>query len=129
VDEPIWVSRTIVDAVHTNQLHEHGGLQGTRDINALEAALARPQQKYAYKPDCDLAELAAAYVYGLATVHPYADSNKRSAFVVSVIFLELNGFDLDRSDKDIVDTMCAVGAGEVSEAKLAAWIRAALVAL
>ena len=121
--------RTIVDAVHTNQLQEHGGLQGTRDINALEAALARPQQKYAYKPDADIADLAAAYAYGLAAAHPYADSNKRTAFVVAMIFVELNGFDLDRSDDDVVATMRAVGAGAMSESKLAAWIRAKLVGL
>lgn len=130
MDEPIWVSRTIVDAVHTNQLQEHGGLQGTRDVNALEAALARPLHKHTYEPNADLADLAAAYAFGLATTHPYIDGNKRTGFVIALIFLDLNGFDFDRPDDDtIVEAMRAVANGALSERKLASWIRTALIPL
>lgn len=127
MDEPIWVNSAVVDAVHTNQLQEHGGLQGTRDDNALLSALARPRNKYGYDPDADLADLAAAYAFGLATSHPYTDANKRTAFVIAAIFLDLNGFELNRSDEEIVDTMRALAGGGLSERKLAAWIRKALV--
>lgn len=129
MDEPVWVGRMVADAVHTNQLQEHGGLQGTRDENALDAALARPQHKYTYNPDIDVAELAAAYAFGLATAHPYVDGNKRTAFVIATIFLELNGFDLDRPEDDVVDTMVAVASGVISESALASWMREALIPL
>lgn len=70
MDEPIWLDRPVVDAVHLDQLREHGGLQGVRDENALESALARAKNKWAYESAPDLATLAAAYGYGLATSHP-----------------------------------------------------------
>lgn len=126
MEEPIWVDAVIVDAVHTNQLQEHGGLQGVRDEGALAAALARPQQTFAYEPDADIAQLAAAYAFGLAKSHPYSDGNKRTAFLVAAIFLELNGYDLTRSDDEIIEIMQGVAASQVTEARLAAWIRAAL---
>jgi len=57
--------------------------QGMRDATALAAALARPQQKYVYDPDTEIAQLAAAYAFGVAMSHPYSDGNKRTAFLVA----------------------------------------------
>ena len=107
-DDPTWVPRPVVDAVHTMQLQEHGGLQGTRDANALAAALARPQHKHHYEPGGDVAALAAAYAFGLATCHGYVDANKRTAFVVAAMFLELNGYDLDVAHDDVVGSVRCV---------------------
>ncbi|HWZ57920.1 MAG TPA: type II toxin-antitoxin system death-on-curing family toxin [Gemmatimonadaceae bacterium] len=129
MDEPTWVSRVVVDAMHTNQLQEHGGLQGTRDVNVLASALGRPQHKYAYEPDVEIATLAAAYVFGLATSHPYIDGNKRTAFVTGAVFLDQNGYDIDRSEQEVVETMLAVADRRLNEAELAAWIRSSLVPL
>jgi death-on-curing protein len=129
VDEPIWVDAVIVDAVHTNQLHEHGGLQGTRDATALAAALARPQQKYISDPGTDIAQLAAAYAFGIAMSHPYSDGNKRMAFLVAAIFLQLNGYDLERTDDDVVETMRAVADKRMTEIELVSWIRGGLTTL
>lgn len=125
--EPRWIPRVLVDAIHYAQLDEHGGLHGIRDSNALEAALARPRQKQSYSPDVDLADLAAAYAFGLAKSHPYVDGNKRLSFLVAAVFLDLNGYDVDRTNDDVVATMKALAAGSISEVKLAAWFRAALV--
>jgi death-on-curing protein len=121
--EPRWVARMVVDAVHFDQLREHGGLPGIRDETALEAALARPRHKWHYEADVDLAALAAAYAYGLATAHAYADGNKRIAFLVAVIFLDLNGKALDTDEFSVVQAMTSLAAGTLSEPELAAWIR------
>jgi len=85
--EPLWVDRVVVDAVHLDMLRTHGGLRGIRDENALESALARPRHRYAYARRTDLPALAASYGYGLARNHPYRDGNKRTAFLVMVVFL------------------------------------------
>ena len=66
-----------------------------REEGLLEAALARPQQKWAYAASPDLATLAAAYAFGLAKKHGYMDGNKRVAFMAAYVFLGLNGKDLD----------------------------------
>jgi death-on-curing protein len=120
---PLWLGRVVVDAIHADQVREHGGLAGVRDENVLESALARPQQKHAYDPDIDLAGLAAAYAFGLARNHPYRDGNKRIAFLALVTFLGLNGTEFDATDEDVVSTMLALAAGTLSETQLGRWIR------
>jgi death on curing protein len=117
---PRWVPRLVLDAAHLDQLREHGGLPGIRDENALEAALARPQQKHNYEPDSDLATLAAAYAFGLAKAHPFNDGNKRAAFLAAMIFLGLNGKDLDATEAEVVQVMTALAAKPHSIAASAA---------
>lgn len=124
-----WVPRLVVDSAHLDQLREHGGLPGIRDENALEAALARPQQKAHYEPDSDLATLAAAFAFGLAKAHPFNDGNKRTAFLTAVIFLGLNGKDLDATEAEVVQAMTALAAGSLTETAMATWIRERLVRL
>ena len=119
-----WLSRTAVDAIHHDQLREHGGLPGVRDENALESALARPQQRWHYEPGADLAELAAAYAFGLTKNHPYRDGNKRIGFLAAITFLGLNGFEFDATEEDVVGQIVALAAGRLPEPELAEWIRA-----
>lgn len=75
-----WIRTDLVYAVHEMQLVQHGGLDGIRDQNAVESALARPQQLVTYgEPQPDAADLAAAYAYGIACNHGFIDGNKRTA--------------------------------------------------
>lgn len=121
--EPRWLSRLVVDAIHNDQLREHGGLPGIRDENVLESALARPQQKWHYAEKPDIATLAAAYGFGLVKNHPYRDGNKRIGFLAMVTFLGINGYDLKVTDADVVTEVLALADGGVSEEELADWIR------
>jgi len=121
--EPVWLSRIVVDAAHTDQVREHGGLAGVRDENILESALARFHHKWLYENDADLATLAAAYGFGLVKNHPYRDGNKRIGFLAMVTFLEVNGHDFDASDSDVLTMMLALADGRVSERQLADWLR------
>jgi death-on-curing protein len=121
--EPRWVDRLVVEAVQLDLIREHGGMPGLRDEHALEAALARPQQRRAYRVRADLAELAAAYGHGLASGHPFHDGNKRIAFVTMAVFLELNGVELEADEAEVVTVMLAVAAGEMGEEQLADWVR------
>ena len=120
--EPVWLSRTVVDAVHADQIREHGGLPGVRDDNVLESALARARQKWTYG-ERELAVLAAAYGFGIVTSHPYRDGNKRIGFLALVTFLGVNGHELDTTDADVVATIVRMAAGQLTEAELAQWIR------
>jgi len=126
--EPTWVERVVIDAVHLDQLREHGGLPGIRDENALESALARPQHRWHYGLGSDLARLAAAYGWGLTTSHSYRDGNKRIGFLAMAIFVELNGWRLEAPEAEVVQVMLGVAAHRLTERDLAAWVRAHLVA-
>jgi len=118
----IWIERSVVLAVHDEQLAEHGGAVGVRDEGLMDSALGRPLNLAAYGQP-DVADLAAAYGIGLAKNHPFVDGNKRTAFVAVELFLFLNGYELMASDADCVLTMLAVAAGDLDEAGFAAWIR------
>jgi death on curing protein len=122
--QPRWLTRLAVDAIHHDQIREHGGLPAVRDENALESALARPQQRWHYAQDADLPALAAAYAFGLARNHPYRDGNKRIAFLALVVFLELNGLAFDATEVDVVTTIVMLADGRLSEERLADWVRA-----
>jgi death on curing protein len=121
--EPRWVDRLVVEAVQFDLIREHGGMPGLRDEHALEAALARPLQRRAYRPGADLVELAAAYGHGLATGHPFHDGNQRIAFVTMAVFLELNGVTLEADEAAVVAVMLSLAAGETTQEQLASWVR------
>ena len=127
--EPRWVDRLVVDAVRFDQLRTHGGMLGVRDENALESALARPRQRFAYEADSDLSDLAAAYGFGLARNHPFNDGNKRVAFVVMGVFMGLNGFEVEAPEAEVVAVMLDLAAGELPEDALAEWVRAHMVSI
>jgi death-on-curing protein len=122
VREPVWITRAICDAIHSDQIRQHGGRSGVRDENALESALARPQNKFAYNKKIGLVPLAASYAFGIARNHGYTDGNKRVAFAVMYTFLGLNGVDLDAPEAEVVDIMMRLSAGELTEAALATWL-------
>jgi death-on-curing protein len=121
--EPKWLSRVVVDAIHADQVREHGGLPGVRDEGSLESALARPRQKWHYSDRTDLPTLAAAYAFGLVKNHPFRDGNKRIGFLALVTFLGVNGHDFSAAEAEVVAEIVALADGRVSEAALADWIR------
>lgn len=120
-----WVRPDVVYAVHEVQLARHGGLDGIRDKNAVESALA---QLVAYgKPEPDAADLAAAYAYGLARNHGFSDGNKRTAWVVARLFLADNGISLRCASVDAIRAMEAVAGGLLNEPQLGDWFRQRLL--
>ena len=117
-----WVAADVAVTAHAEQLAEHGGGEGVRDMTLLESAMARPRNLAGYgRPDA--AALAAAYAYGIARNHPFVDGNKRIAAVVSETFLILNGYRLRATDAELVVAFVALAAGELSEEEMADWFR------
>lgn len=115
-----WISQAVVLAIHNEQLAEHGGGTGIRDNGLLKSALDRPKNLAVYS-DLAAPELAAAYAFGLVQNHPFIDGNKRTAFVVAVTFLLLNGFNFKASEKEVVETFFRLAAGDMNEKELASW--------
>jgi len=117
-----WVESDLVLAIHEEQLAEHGGADGVRDMGLLESALARPHNLLAYGSP-DLADLAAAYASGIARNHPFVDGNKRTAWVVAETFVELNGAEMVAADADAYEAMLGLAEGRIDEKAFAAWMR------
>ncbi|WP_069374774.1 type II toxin-antitoxin system death-on-curing family toxin [Herbaspirillum seropedicae] len=119
-----WVLRETVFAVHDKQLAVHGGLAGIRDLNAVESALNRARNLDSYgKPPPDVADFAAAYIYGLATSHGFSDGYKRTAWVMGRLFLMLNNQTLVFEQVEAINFMLSVAAGDLSENQVADWVR------
>jgi death-on-curing protein len=118
-----WIVESVARAIPEAQLAEHGGAPGMRDEGLFSSAMARPQNRAAYGERPDAADLAAAYAFGLARNHPFLDGNKRTAFVVMELFLNLNGWTLDADDAVCISTMLTLAAGKLSEEMLAKWLR------
>jgi death on curing protein len=121
VNEPEWLEIDIVLDFHAEQLALFGGAEGIRDLGLLESALARPINKLSYGGS-DLANLAAAYGFGIARNHPFVDGNKRTALASMIVFLGLNGFDLDAPREQATAIILGLAADEISEEALARWI-------
>lgn len=120
--EPEWLEVGIVLDFHSEQLALFGGPDGIRDIGLLESALARPVNKFAYG-EREITALAAAYAFGIARNRPFIDGNKRTALASMIVFLGLNGLDLDAPQEAVTAIVLSMAAGEVSEDLLARWLK------
>jgi len=124
VQEPVWVSKRAVLALHSEQLAEHGGSDGMRDESLLDSALAKPQNVFAYDRDATIFRLAASYALGIARNHAFIDGNKRTSLVVSILFLNRNGWDVEAPKEEVYDSFLGLAAGRVAEDELAEWFSA-----
>ena len=121
---PKWISKRALLLLHEESLAEFGGARGLRDDGLLESALARPQNIHAYNSKSTVAELAAAYGYGIAKNHAFVDGNKRAAFLSIGLFLSMNGYRLIANQADAITVIMGVASGEVDETDLPAWVAA-----
>jgi death on curing protein len=122
LQEPLWITYEQAIAIHSQQLRRFGGAAGLRDEGLLRSALERPVNKWTYE-QLPLAELAAAYAFGLAKNHAFVDGNKRIAFMAMMIFLHKNGVAFAPGPAHATSIILSLAAGEVSEESLARWIR------
>ena len=123
MDEPIWLSRAMVETAHHDQVEEHGGLRGIRDDGLLESALARPRHRWSFEPETDLPSLAVSYGFGLVNNHPFLDGNKRIGFVAMNMFLLINGQEIEAPEPEVIAVMLQVAGGTLDEPGLVRWLR------
>jgi death-on-curing protein len=121
--EPRWIEEHDALAIHDRLLALHGGGTGLRDRGLLQSALARPRQHFAHANRSDAVEMAALYTAGIVRNHPFVDGNKRTGFVIGVLFLELHGFDFTASEADATQAVMSLAAGALDEAGYTAWMR------
>ena len=119
---PKRISKHALLWLHEESLSMFGGASGLRDEGLLDSALARRLNTHAYRPESSLAELAASHAFGIAKNHAFIDGNKRTAFLAIGVFLSINGYRLNATQVDAIQTMLALAAGERTEAQLAEWI-------
>ncbi|OQW56415.1 MAG: death-on-curing protein [Proteobacteria bacterium HN_bin10] len=120
--EPKWLGVEAVLVMHEEQLAEHGGAAGVRDLGLLESALARPRNAWSYGQS-DLVALGALYAAGVMRNHPFVDGNKRTGFLAAYAFLYVNGVEIVASEAEVIVQCLSLAAGEIDDAEFAAWLR------
>ena len=121
--EPLWIELRDVLAIHDRLLAAHGGAQGLRDLGLLQSALARPRQHHAYANTAGIVELASLYTAGIVRNHPFVDGNKRTGFVVGVLFLELHSLEFVASEEDATQAVLDLASGKIDETVYTSWLR------
>ena len=125
--EPLWIDQRDALVLHDCLLALHGGAAGLRQHALLESALARPRQHFAYAEPPDIIDMATAYTAGIVRNHPFMDGNKRTGFVVGILFLELNGYRFTASEEGAAQAVLELAAGNLDEAGYSAFLRANVV--
>lgn len=121
--EPVWIDERDALILHDRLLTLHGGGAGLRDGGLLQSALARPQQHFAYAESADLIDMATAYTAGIVRNYPFVDGNKRTGFVVGIMFLELNGYRFTASEEDAAQAVLELAAGNLDERGYSSFLR------
>ncbi|NOY72322.1 MAG: type II toxin-antitoxin system death-on-curing family toxin [Gammaproteobacteria bacterium] len=127
--EPVWVVKQLVISAHKMLLSEYGGSSGLRDRALLDSAIARPQQRFSYEPESSIFELATSYSYGLAKNHAFVDGNKRIAFTVAAVFLEINGSHFNAPESEVVVIFENLASNNITENEITDWFKASSVSI
>jgi death-on-curing protein len=122
--EPTWIELRDALAIHNRLLGIDGGASGLRDLGLLESALALPRQILAYGEKPDMPALSAAYTSGIVGNHPFVDGNKRTGFLLGILFLELNGFSFAASQESATQVIISLAAREMTESAFTSWVLA-----
>ena len=121
--EPRWINEPALLALHAQQIERYGGAHGVLDENVVLSALARPRNRWAYDPNADLADLAAAYLVGFARVQGFSDGNKRTGLACALVFLALNGEPLHAPGEELYALTMDVAIGRADDAVVARYFR------
>lgn len=124
MNEPVWIEKHEALAIHSRLLALDGGSAGVRDEGLLESALARPRQLFAHGENPSIVKMATAYMSGIVRNHPFIDGNKRTGFVLGVLFLELNGYEFHASEEEATQAVLALAAGKLDDFGLTEFLTA-----
>ena len=120
MSEPVFLSLEEVFALHADQVQRYRGATGIRDMKLLQFALAAPETSYAGEfLHTNIHEMAAAYLFHLVSNHPFVDGNKRTGLMTALIFLGLNGYQLQAKPNELYQLVMGVADSSVSKSQVA----------
>lgn len=121
---PVFLDIEQVMRAHRSLIQRYGGVEGVRDAGLLHAATAMPQASFGgVRLHEDLSEMAAAYLFHLVQNHPFLDGNKRTGAAAAIIFLAMNGVELDADEDGLVNITLAVAQGKAGKPEAADFFR------
>ena len=122
--EPLFLTFAEIIEIHDYQIAHFSGSAGLRDLEMLKSAIGMPSATFGGEYlHPSIIEMAAAYLYHLVENHPFVDGNKRVGAMAALVFLDLNGYDFDASDKDFTDMVLKVASGKMLKADITLFFR------
>ncbi len=122
--EPIFLGLDEVIEIHSDQIKRYGGRAGIRDLELLKSAVAMPAAGLAGDYlHTDIYEMAAAYLFHIVRNHPFIDGNKRTGAVASVVFLMMNGIELNANEDTFEKMVLSVAEGKSDKATIAQFFK------
>ncbi len=122
--QPLFLDLERVLRTHLDLIGHYGGAEGVRDVGLLHSAIAMPQASFGGELlHKDLFEMAAAYLYHIVQNHPFMDGNKRTGAACAIIFLAINGIELQGDEEGLVDLTLAVAQGQAGKKQIAEFFR------
>ena len=121
---PFFLDIDLVLRTHSSLIEAYSGEPGVRDVGLLSSAIAMPQA--AFGGEClhqDLFEMAAAYLFHIVQDHPFLGGNKRTGAAAAIIFLDLNGVEIDADEEGPVDLTLRVATGNAGKPEIAEFFR------
>lgn len=110
-------------AVHSRMIEMTGGVDGVRDNSLLDSALNAPFQTFDGKELYPaLLSKAAVMCRSIISNHPFVDGNKRTGIHVTLIFLELNGIELQYSQNELIELGFGVASSQLSSDDILKWL-------
>jgi death-on-curing protein len=122
--EPVFLGLNEVIEIHNDQIKRYGGRTGIRDLDLLKSSVAMPMaglgEEYFHT---DIYEMAAAYLFHIVRNHPFVDGNKRTGAVASIVFLILNGVELQSDEDSLADVVILAAEGKIDKTAIAQYFR------
>ncbi|TGM60645.1 type II toxin-antitoxin system death-on-curing family toxin [Leptospira meyeri] len=113
LDDTIFLSIEDVILIHKNQIELYGGATDIRDQGLLDSAINQPMTTFdGISLHPSLFDKAAAYLYYLCKNHPFLDGNKRVALASSLVFLDINGYEILDPNEILYDFVIGVAEGQ-----------------
>jgi death-on-curing protein len=121
---PVFLSLAEVLEIHRDQIERYGGHASLRDLGLLQSALAMPAAGFGGKYlHSDLIEMAAAYLFHIVQNHPFIDGNKRTGMVAAIVFLSLNGIELEAEETQLEKLVMDIAKGTAGKNTIADFLR------
>jgi death-on-curing protein len=110
--------------IHSCMIKKYGGLEGIRDLGLLISALEMPKARmFGEDLHSSIYDKASAYLYHIVQNHPFSDGNKRTGAASSLIFLDMNGIELDKMDVEFEELVVDVAQGKVHKKEISAFFK------
>ena len=117
------LSKRQILMLHDQLIAETGGLHDLRDEGLLDSALSAPFSSFGgVEVYPTLAQKAVRLCFGLVKNHPFLDGNKRIGAHAMLVFLALNGVELEYTQEELSGVILSLAAGEIGQDELLHWV-------